>query len=84
MELHRRVAWWVAPELQTASAMFLVKLLQPVTWRFDGLTARGRSNSSIRVRVCFHESNSGHPYCGQEFVANGRDLVAVQFGRNHN
>ena len=64
--------------------MFLVKLLQPVAWHFDGITARGRAKSAIKVRVCHHESNSGNAYCGEEFVVSGADLVAVQHGHNNN
>jgi hypothetical protein len=64
--------------------MFLVKLLAPVAWRFDGFTARGRAKSATLVRVCHHESNRGHPDCGSTFLANGGDLVAVQYGHNHN
>ena len=64
--------------------MFLVKLLQPVRWQSDGRTARALTHRAVRVRVCAHPTNAGHPDCGEEFVANGKDLVAVQFGPGHN
>jgi hypothetical protein len=84
MQFHEHVAWWTAPQLHTAGTMFLVKLLGPVAWRSDGFTARGSPKRSTRVRVCYHESNRGHPDCGSTFVANGADLIAVQYGHNHN
>ena len=84
MELHRYVCWWTAPQLRRHQTMFLVKLLQPVTWKPDGYTARALSQRAVRVRVCNHRVNANHPDCGSEFTADGRDLVAVQYGPGHN
>ena len=82
MELHKFVCWWQAPELRR-ERLFLVKLLGRVTFRFDGLTARGTRGYPIRVRVCQHPVNAAHPSCGQEFLADAGDLIAVQYGHNH-
>lgn len=85
MELHRFVAWWCAPELSRARAMFLVKLLAPVRqWKADGFTARAVGSALVPVRICNHRSNSGHPAIGQEYLARPRDLIAVQYGHMHN
>ena len=83
MQLHKFVCWWQAPELRQHSTMFLVKVLGRVTFRFDGLTARGTRGDPIRVRVCQHPVNAAHPSCGQEFLADAGDLIAVQYGHNH-
>ena len=64
--------------------MFLVKLLGRVVYRFDGYTARGKPGHKVLVRVCHHSINSAHPGCGQEFLADGGDLVEVQYGPGHN
>lgn len=83
--LHKFVSWWAAPELRRAGSMFLVKLLRPVNqWKFDGFTARAVGSELVPVRICNHRSNSGHPAIGQEFLARPRDLIAVQFGFQHN
>jgi hypothetical protein len=85
MELHRYVAWWTAPELKGAQTMFLVKLLGPVRqWRPDGFTYRAVGSKPVQVRVCDHRVNKGHPACGETFRAEPRDLVAVQYGYQHN
>ncbi len=85
MQLHRFVCWWCAPQLRKHQTMFLVKLLDPVpSWYFDGYTARARSKSALRVRVCDHRVNANHPDCGSEFLADGKDLVAVQYGYKNN
>ena len=82
MQLHKFVCWWQAPELRR-ERLFLVKLLGKVTFRSDGLTARGLRGSLVTVRVCQHPCNSGHPSCGQEFQADAGDLIAVQYGYGH-
>lgn len=83
MELHKYVCWWTnGPGSTRAGGIFLVKMLSKVSWRFDGLTYRA-TNAQVPVRICRDGINASHPSCGEEFVARGRDLVAVQHGEGH-
>jgi hypothetical protein len=84
VELHPYVAWWLAPQL-APSGMYLVKLLAPVRqWQADALTYRAHGRQPIPVRVCVHGANAAHPECGQEFLAQPRDLVEVKVGIGNN
>jgi len=83
VDIHRFVAWWCDPNLPLP-AMFLVKLVAgTVRWRPDGFTLRGTRGRVVRVKICQHPSNAGHPSIGEMFTADAGDLIAVQYGYNH-
>ncbi len=54
-----------------------------VRWRPDGFTLRGTRGRVVRVKICQHPSNAGHPSIGEMFTADAGDLIAVQYGYNH-